>query len=148
MKEINKVLVCQQAEFALLWGVALGMFLVYECGWLDEGCLTGSPRVAYWAETLGILLTLALVPLTLKGFNRILVRRIRPLSLLEAVAAYHRWSLVRLGVLALLAWGNLWLYYATMNTIGGLCALIALAASLFCLPGRQRLMNDLEVVES
>ena len=40
------------------------------------------------------------------------------------------------------------LYYATMNSIGGLCALVSGIAALFCVPGTRRLMNELEITNN
>ena len=71
----------------------------------------------------------------------------RALPLLEALKAYHRWNLIRLIMLAVIAWGNLVLYYLTLNNIGGLCALLACLAALFCVPGKRKLMNELEITE-
>lgn len=36
-------------------------------------------------------------------------------------------------------------YYGMLSTTGLLCALIALTASLFCLPGEERLRRELHI---
>ena len=36
-------------------------------------------------------------------------------------------------------------YYAMLSTTGLLCGLIALTASLFCLPGEERLRRELHI---
>jgi hypothetical protein len=38
-------------------------------------------------------------------------------------------------------------YYTTLSSIGGLCAFIALIASLFCIPGEKRVAEELKQVE-
>lgn len=116
----------------------------FECGWLEEGSLTGHARLEFGLETAAILLTLLGIPLSLKLFSRRVVR-LRTLPLLASLRAYHRLSLLRLSILAFIVWGNLLLYYTTVNSIGGLCALLGCIASLFCVPGRRRLMNELEI---
>ncbi len=136
-----------QVAFGLLWGVAVLLFVAFEIGLFEEGWLVGRPRVVYVLETAAILFTLGSIPLSLKGFHYLLTHSMLDLPLTDALVAYRRWSLVRMAVLAVVVWGNLWLYYATINPVGGMCALIGLAASLFCQPSVRRTMNDLNIVE-
>ena len=144
MEEIKKWTRRLLWEYGLLWVVAAALMATFECGWLEEGSLTGHARLEFGLETAAILLTLLGIPLSLKLFSRRVVR-LRTLPLLASLKAYPRLSLLRLSILAFIVWGNLLLYYTTVNSIGGLCALLGCIASLFCVPGRRRLMNELEI---
>lgn len=144
MEEIRKWVRLLLWEYGLFWIVVVMIMLTFECGWLGEGGLAGHVRLEFALETIAILFTLLGIPLSLKLFSRRLVK-LRSLPLLESLEVYHRLSLCRLAILALIVWGNLLLYFMTMNSIGGLCALLGCIAALFCVPGRRRLMNELEI---
>lgn len=144
MEEIKKWTRRLLWEYGLFWTVAVVLMTAFECGWLEDGGLVGHARQEFILETVGILLTLLGIPLSLKLFGR-RVMKLRSLPLTASLDAYHRLSLFRLSILAVIVWGNLLLYYVTVNSIGGLCALLGGIAALFCVPGRQRLMNELEI---
>lgn len=144
MQEIHRTLVRQWIEYTVLWVVAALIVLLFEWGCMEEGALAGEPRVTFTLQTAEILLTLALVPLSLKLYAKKLVG-LSALPLLQALKAYHRWGMVRLCLLTVVVWGNLVIYYLTLNNIGSLCALIGVAASLFCVPGRRRLLTELKI---
>ena len=147
MKEIKKWTRRMQAEYALLWLTALAIAAAFESGWCEEGALLGRPRAEFALETASILLTLGLIPTALRLFGR-RVNALRDLPLRTALKACHHRNLARLALLAIPIWGNLMLYYATMNSIGGLCALVSSIAALFCVPGTRRLMNELEITNN
>ncbi len=128
---------CLWGEFAALWVVAVVVVLLFETGVATEGALVGNPRAAYVAETTGVLAMIALVPTSLKLFSVALKKRVVTLS------DYHHASLLRLALLAIVVWGNLIVYYLTLNNLGGLSALIGLTATLFCLPSAERIENEL-----
>lgn len=146
MEELNKWLRRQQGEYALFWLLSLGVVVLFETGLLDEGGLAGDARLEFVLETFAILLTLGVIPFALKlsGMRR---AHLRALPLLEALRAYHRAGWVRLLLLGIVVWGNLVLYYLTLNSIGGLCALLGCIAALFCVPSRHRMLNELEITE-
>lgn len=144
MEEIHRTLVKQWTEYIILWAGAALLILLFELGCIDEGALAGEPRVTFALQTVEILLTLALVPLALKLYSKKLAG-LKALPLLQALKAYHRLGSLRLFILGIVMWGNLLVYYLTMNNIGSLCALIGGAAALFCVPGRRRLLTELEI---
>lgn len=148
MADLKRVVKVLQMAFGSLWGVAILMFIAFESGALEEGWLVDRPRMVYVVETAAILLTLGGVPLSLKGFHYLLTHKMLILPLTDALVSYKRWGLVRMAILALIVWGNIWVYYATVETTGGLCALIGLVTSLFCQPSIRRTMNDLKIAES
>lgn len=146
MKEINQLLMRQIIEFALLWIIAFSIIVLFETGILSEGELAGHAQLEFFLETGAIILTLLIIPFSLKQFGQKL-NYIRELTLLDAIKAYRKWNTVRLLIFAIIIWGNLILYYVTLNNIGGLCALISSAAALYYLPSKKRVINELNIEE-
>ncbi len=147
MEVIDKIVNRQRMEYAWLWIVAVCLMAAFECGWLPVGLYAGDGRMTYLLGTVGILLAIAFIPLSLKLFSLALVKKIRQLDLLDALKTYRRWGRIRLLMMAAVVWPNVVCYYLTLNNIGALCAWMGLTASLFCLPGRKRLMQELDITE-
>lgn len=112
------------------------------------GVVADDVRTTYLMEAVTILLTALCVPLSLKLFSRVLARKIDKVSLPQALILYRRWSGVRLLLLALPVCVGLSTYYLALSTGGLLCALISLTASLFCVPGENRLRRELLIEEN
>ena len=109
------------------------------------GAYAGEVRATYFAETVTILLTAVLVPVSLKLFSWVLIRKIDAVAITEALRLYVVWSGIRLALLAVPVLMGFLTYYIMMSSKGVLCALIALTASLFCLPGENRLRTELHI---
>lgn len=148
MEEAKRIAKQLGVEYALLWIISFALVISFEAELLPYGQLADDQRMDYIVGTLIVLLTIALIPLSLNLFRIALVKRIRQYALAEALKAYRTWSRVRLGLLALVAFGGIVAYYLTMNNVGGLCALMALTASFFCWPGEKRLMQELDLTDS
>lgn len=134
-------------EYTIFWLSAILLLLLYESGLLAEGVLLTDPLTCYIAQTVGILLTLCLIPFSLKMFSLALFKRIIQLPQEEALVSYRRWCEIRLALLTIVVLINLSIYYLTLSSIGGLCALLGLLASLFCIPLSTRIKEDLEYDE-
>lgn len=147
MEEAKRIAKQLSVEYALLWIISFALVIIFEAGLLPYGQFADDPRMGYVIETLAVLLAIALIPLSLNLFRIALVKRIRQYALADALKAYRAWSRVRLGLLAVIAFGGIVVYYLTMNNIGGLCALMALTASFFCWPGEKRLMQELDLMD-
>lgn len=147
MNELKKVVRRLWLEYIVFWLLAAGLFLSYELGWMELGMYAGDPRMEYLLQTVGILLTLCLIPLSLKLFGLAVVKRISALPLSDALHSYQRWSEIRLSLLTGVVLLNLSIYYWTLSSIGGLCAVLGLLASLFCLPNEKRVKEDLKLNE-
>lgn len=137
-----------EVEFALLWIVSIVMVVIFEVGLLPCGQLADDYRASYVLETIAVLMAILDIPLALKLFSIALVKRINQYPLEQALKAYRLWSLVRLVLLAAVAFYGITVYYLTMNSIGGLCALMALTASFFCWPSEKRLMHELNMEDA
>lgn len=131
----------------MLWGGALLLVVLYETGVMDEGIFAGNVRMEYILQTVGILLAIGLIPLSLRLFSLSLVKRIQLLSLPDALSSYRRWSEIRLGLLLVPVLMNLSFYYLTLDTTGILCAAMSLVASLFCVPTHKRMLDELDLLK-
>ena len=142
---IKQLLKRLKIEFVAVWCLVLLLVVCYEAGIFTEGLFVGDARMDYILTTIGILLTIVMIPLSLRLFNLNLVKRISKLSTFEALKSYRRWSEVRLALLLVAALLNMSIYYLTLNTTGLFCSLMALLATLFCIPTKERLLKELDL---
>ena len=88
---------------------------------LPQGIFVDDPRADYILQVVGILLTVGLIPVSLRLFSLSLTKYIKQLNLMDALKSYRRWNEVRIALLLVPALINLSIYYWTMNTTGLLC---------------------------
>lgn len=81
----------------------------------------------------------------LEAFSWMLTKKIDVVAITDALRLYALWSGVRLALLAMPVLAGFLTYYMMLSNKGVLCALIALTASLFCLPGENRLRKELHI---
>lgn len=143
--EIKNIVRRLWTEYVAVWALSLGLLVLYEAGVLEEGALAHDGRICYVLQTASVILTLCLIPVALKMFSQALDKRVRLLPRPEALYSYLRWSEVRLAMLTIVVLVGLSVYYSTLSSIGGLCALVGLLATLFCLPGETKLRNELNL---
>lgn len=144
-KKISCLLRLLEVEFALWWIFAVVWCVLYETDVFPQGSLVGDVRAEYILQTVGILLAVCLIPLSLRMFSLSLTRYVRQLSLPEALVSCRRWCEIRLAMLGAPVLFNLTVYYTTLNLTSLLCVGMLLVASLFCVPGRRRLMRELDL---
>lgn len=133
------------AQYYLFWLLPILLVMAYEFDFLPVGLYADDPRMMYVLETAGILTAIVCVPLSLKLFNIVLKKKIDEVHLEEALSKYIFWSGVRLGVLEIAVLLNVFVYYLTLSNVGAFCGLIALTASVFCLPSEKRMREELNV---
>jgi hypothetical protein len=149
MKEqIKRILKWQIVAFILVWALPLVYALLHETGVLSQGALAGDARMEYIFQTIGILMTIVLIPFALRIFNLNLVKRIQELPLQQALKSYRIWADIRLALLVVPALINLQFYYLTLNNTGLFCGAMSLIASLFCVPSESRIKNELDLPEN
>lgn len=134
-----------QVEFAMLWMLVVLLVVLYEYDVLPQGVFADDAQACYVMQATGILLTVGMIPLSLRMFSLSLTRYVRRLSLPDALVSYRRWSEVRLGMLLAPALFDMTVYYTTLDTTGLLCAGMVLLVSLFYVPGRTRLLKELDL---
>ncbi|MBP1613456.1 MAG: hypothetical protein H6Q13_904 [Bacteroidetes bacterium] len=142
IKHITKTL---QLQYLFFWLLPFFLVVAYECDWLEVGLYAIDLRMQYYLESAGILLAIASVPLALKLFRFVLKKKIHELSSPVALKQYLCWSALRLCILEVAVLFNIVVYYLTLNNLGALSALIALTASVFCLPGEKRLREEMNM---
>ena len=147
-EQIKRILKWQIVAFILVWALPLVYALLHETGVLSQGALAGDARMEYIFQTIGILMTIVLIPFALRIFNLRLVKRIQELPLQQALKSYRIWADVRLALLVVPALINLQFYYLTLNNTGLFCAAMSLIASLFCVPSESRIKNELDLPEN
>lgn len=145
-KQIKAVTRTMQIQYAFYIAIAILLVVLYQSDIVLEGTYAGDFGMQYILETMGILTTIALVPLSLKIFSVKLNKKIKMAGFENALKLYRQWSSVRLMIIAFITYLNIIIYYMTLNSIGGLCALIGLTASVFCLPGERKLREELNLV--
>ena len=136
-----------KSEYAFLWVAGIALVTLYECDVLPSGTLVENVQADYILQSAAILLTLGLIPFSLRLFSLSLCRNIRNLPLPFALKSYRRWSEIRLALLVAPLLFDISVYYATLNTMGLLCAGMVAIASLFCVPSKGRLWNELDLSE-
>ncbi|WP_321519182.1 hypothetical protein [uncultured Bacteroides sp.] len=144
-KKIKAVTRIMQAQYGFYIGIAILLVVLYQLDIILEGAYAANFGMQYILETIGILTTIALVPLSLKLFS-VKLAKIKESGAEESLKLYQQWSTVRLMIIALVTYLNILIYYMTLNSIGGLCALIGLTASVFCLPGEKKIREELNLV--
>lgn len=144
-EQIKRIVAYTKISYVVFWLVPVSVVVAGECGSGWVGLCVDNVQATYLAETLVILLTACCVPVSLKLFSWILVKKIDEASVEVALKLYARWSTIRLILLELPALAGCVAYYLMLSNKSILCALIALTASLFCLPGEGRLRNELKI---
>ena len=142
-KQIKRVVKKLKISYIIFWAVTILLVVIGETEFFPIGLLADDVRTCYFLETVGILLTAICIPFSMKLFSFVLTRKLDKLTFPVALSRYALWSIVRLGLLNFVVIYNLLCYYMTLNSTGALCALCALTASFFCLPGEKRLRNEL-----
>ncbi|MDR0894221.1 MAG: hypothetical protein LBN06_02815 [Prevotellaceae bacterium] len=145
-EQIKRIVRRQKWLYALLWLGSVVLIVAGEIGVGDwQGMFAADTARIYYGETLVILLTATCVPVSLKLFAWVMTKKIEPVTISKALYLYAVWSNVRLALLALPLYSGLLLYYLMMSNKCVLCAAIALIASLFCVPGEERLRRELNI---
>ncbi len=147
-KGIKKILSRLKLEYAFLWAAVIVLVILYEGEVLPSGTFVEDAQAVYILQSAAILLTLGLIPLSLRLFTLSVCRNIRNYLPADALKSYRRWSEIRLALLITPLLFDISVYYATMNTMGVLCAGMIAIALLFCIPSENRLYNELGLLEN
>lgn len=147
-KELKRLIRILKAEYALMWVLTVLLAALYECDILPQGLFAGDAQMEYIIQVTSILLTICLIPLSLRLFNLSLTRHIAALPLKNALKSYRRWSEIRIALLTVASLASLSAYYWTMDTTGLLCTGMTVIASLFCVPGKERLLSELNLSDT
>lgn len=144
-EQIKQTAVRARTIFVYFWLLPVLLVILGESGGMWVGKYAGDTHATYLAETVTILLAAVCIPLSLKLFSWVLTKRIDVVTIQEALRLYTFWSGVRLALLAVPVVSGFLTYYMMMSNTGVLCALCALTASLFCVPGEERMRRELHI---
>ena len=73
-KELKRLIRILKAEYALMWVLTVLLAALYECDILPQGLFAGDAQMEYIMQVTSILLTICLIPLSLRLFNLSLTR--------------------------------------------------------------------------
>lgn len=144
-EQIKQVVKRVKTTFVYFWLLPVFLVIFGETGGDWVGMYAGNVRATYFAETISILLVASCVPLSLKLFSWVLAKRIDAAAIQDALRLYTLWCGARLALLVLPVLAGFLTYYLMLSNTGVLCGLIGLTASLFCLPGEERLRKELHI---
>lgn len=126
-------------QYIITMVAALLIVLVYETGMLDKPTVLLPAEPEFWLATVMALLTLALIPLSLKLLS---YERVK-CEVSADTNAYFKWATCRWAMLSLAIVGNLVVYYVfSTTTASGYLALLSAVAYLFVWPSRSRMDEE------
>ena len=100
MKEQIKRIYHQQiGNFIALWAIPACMAFLFEADILPKGVYAANAQMDYILQSIGILLTIGLIPFSLRIFSLNLVKRVKELPLQNALKSYRIWADVRICLL-------------------------------------------------
>lgn len=132
---INKLIRNLYLELGATWAIVVLTCILGELNVIPNGVwVPKGHQFEFYVEVVNVLLVIVCVPLSLKLFSLNTQRCLRRMNKDEALASYHLWSLVRLGLLLICMEIGVLTYYLLLDNKGLFCAGIALIASFFCIP--------------
>ncbi|MBP5338540.1 MAG: hypothetical protein J6Z14_04450 [Prevotella sp.] len=138
MKETRNILA---ALFALICAIALALYIGGEFMDMDIAVLSDvDDGTRFVLQTVAILLSLAVVPLSLKLFS---IQKVRDDLLERKAAALKKWGTLRLLMLGTVLVGNTLLYYLlAYEPAFGYLAIITALALPFVMPTMRRCLAE------
>ncbi len=140
---IEKIVKRLTIEYTLLWILPAALALCYEMTWFMPGFATDNGTAAYLLECGAVLMTFALVPISLRMTGKFLQRILTGKAPQARYKSYLRWSETQLFLLTALLLTDISVYYATQRSLGILLAAVAGIASLFCIPSKEKVAHYL-----
>ena len=132
---INKLIRNLYLELGATWAIVVLTCILGELDVIPNGVwVPKGHQFEFYVEVVNVLLVIVCVPLSLKLFSLNTQRCLLRMNKDEALASYHLWSLVRLGLLLICMEIGVLTYYLLLDNKGLFCAGIALIASFFCIP--------------
>ncbi len=148
-KTMNSLVRNLKIQYVLFFVFPLLLFILGEL--FSKDLFLNSPSnssLTYVLQLLTVVLTMALIPFSLKLFHWVLTKKIDKTKEVQARKQYFLWSGIRLALLEITTLFALVVYFITQSSIGGLCALIAITAAFFCIPSKSRVMQELTEMDN
>lgn len=144
IKYIDKLIKVLKAEAFMAWSATAVAIGLGEMNVIANGAIKPNSAAEFKVNTFVIILTVVGVPLALKLFALNTTKGLRRMNNDEALGTYHAWSAVRMGILCIDAVLGIVAYYLTLNVTGALCAVVAIASTLYCWPSRKKVSDYLD----
>ena len=122
------------------------MATLFESGMLAKGSITPAPTARYIIDVAGVMLTITLIPLALKGFSTLIKREIERKNP-HFIEFFHAKSTARLSILFAAIMMNIVLYYGTGNESALYCGILAVGAFIYSYPTMATLNNCLKHIK-
>ncbi|MCQ2058779.1 MAG: hypothetical protein MJY71_03000 [Bacteroidaceae bacterium] len=136
VKKLRLVHIAEYISVALI-------VIFFELGILPKGATLESSTL-YVVHTVLVLLTLALIPLSITGIKRVTEHILSIEDQTEQYTAYWKWAVLRLGACSAILLASTILYYAAGSQIGMYCAIISFVCMLYKFPTEYSVEKDLE----
>lgn len=128
-------------QYFITLAVALVLVVLYEICGLDKPTFLLEPVAEFWLTTVVTLLTIGLVPLSLKLLN---FDRVRQQLEEGGESAYSRWATIRWLMISAALVMNIVVYYLfSTGTSCGYLALLCAVAYLFVWPSTSRMNEEI-----
>ena len=132
----------------VVWLMLVVAVVLGELDVIPNGVVPPHSTEEFKLNTAVIVLTIIGVPVAIRLFTLNTTKGLRRMNNEEALKSYHVWSAVRLGILALAAASGIVVYYLAMSISGVFCALVALCATVYCWPSKEKISSYLEGVNN
>ena len=130
------------AMWISMYIIAGAVALLFEFGPL-KGVTVTAPKVVYVLQVIGVLAALALIPLALRGFKKMVDRmdeKQYPEEKIEKI--YMACSVLRLAAFTIVIEYGVMLYYLLGDTIGLYIAAIGAICSMFAIPTKAGIEHE------
>ncbi|MBQ7948011.1 MAG: hypothetical protein IJ277_07595 [Bacteroidaceae bacterium] len=123
--------------------VSVVLAALLQTGLIDSTGITMAPTTLYAIEVAGIMLTICLIPLAIKGFSA-RVSKAAKRKTPHFIEYYHNKCNARTSILFMVIMMNIALYYILGRSSGPLyCGLLGVAAAIYSYPAKSTFENYL-----
>lgn len=147
-KYVEKLLRLLKIEVVAVWVIAAVAVVLGELDVIPNGWVQPTTNEEFVLNAIAIVLTIIGIPLAVKLFTLNTTRGLRRMNNDEALTAYHVWSGLRMLILCLVVVFCIVVYYLAASVSAAFCALITLAATLYCWPSKSKIDAFLETVNN
>lgn len=118
--------------------VAAALVALFETGYKEKNIIDLIPVSLYIVETTGIMLTIILIPLAIKGFSMQVTRAAKN-KIPNFIEYYYNKCNARTTILFAVVMMNIALYYTLKNSSFFYCGLLGIAAAIYSYPTKATL---------
>ena len=141
---MNKENVLKSLRFNFITSIfsAIIAIAAFETGYLTKGvlALNLSEQDIYYVEVSAIMITIALIPLALKGFSRAM-KKAAGLDNITILKIYSKKSIQRMFLLFISLVVNIFVYYGIEYDSAMYCAIVSLGALIYSYP-TEKVLNE------